>query len=154
MRAIWALTAVVLAYVVAPCVSAQPIALRDPRAYAETLADTMGVSGMAPLRSLYVEVSPNGAVSAAVEAALLAYERGLPTTRAVIAKVEEDVTLSDTYRQIYLYHYWGQNYWLHTRVDFVRISDTEWAVSYVGFASDWAVLAPPVTPGFRSANRN
>jgi hypothetical protein len=80
----------------------------------------------------------------------LVYERGIPTNQAVIAKIEEDITLSDTYRQIFLYHYWGRNYWLHTRVDFVRISgDGEWAVSYIGFASEWAGLASTTTPGFR-----
>lgn len=154
MRTILALAVILLAYVAAPLASAQSVVVRDPRAYADTLADAMGVSGMAPLRALYQEVSPSGTVSATVEAALLAYERGLPSTRAPIAKVQEDVTLSDTYRQIYLYHYWGQNYWLHTRLDFVRISDTEWSVSYVAFGSEWGGLASPVTPGFRSSNRN
>ncbi|MBX9746365.1 MAG: hypothetical protein K2X34_05660 [Hyphomonadaceae bacterium] len=155
MRILLAFAAILLAHFAAPEASAQPIVTRDPRAYMETLADAMGVSGMAPLRSLYVELSNNAPLSTTVEASLLAYERGIPTTRAFVAKIEEDLTLSDTYRQIYLYHYWGQNYWLHTRVDFVRISnDGEWAISYVGFASEWSTLASGVTPGFRPSAPN
>lgn len=155
MRALLAVVVILMALVSATPASAQAITTRDPRAYMETLANTMGVSGMAPLRSIYGEINNGAALSTTVEAALLAYERGIPTTRAVIAKVEEDVMLSDTYRQIYLYHYWGQNYWLHTRIDFVRISaDGEWAMSYVAFSSEWGNLTSATTPGFRVVSRN
>ncbi len=154
MRVIWAVVAILLTVAATSNASAQSVVTRDPRAYTETLADAMGVSGMAPLRSLYVQIAPGGTINATVEAALLSYERALPTTSAAIAKVEEDVTLSDTYRQIYLYHYWGQTYWVHTRLDFVRISANEWALSYLAFGSEWSALASSTTAGFRSTNRN
>jgi len=133
---------------------AQPIVTRDPRAYMETLADAMGVSGMAPLRSLYVEINRGAPLNTNVEAALLSYERGLPSQQAAIARVAEDVMLADTLRSIYLYHYFGENYWVFTRVDFVRIADADWAVAYVAFSSEWNSITISTTPGFRPSQRN
>jgi hypothetical protein len=85
---------------------------------------------------------------------LLAYERGLPSQQAVVSRVTDDVSLSDTFRSIYLYHYYGDNFWVHTRLDFVRVSqDGEWALAFAGFSSEWSGVALATTPGFRSSVR-
>jgi hypothetical protein len=155
MRVALTIIALALLHLAVPAASAQPVVTNNPRAYMETLSNAMGVSGMTPLRSVYEEVGNGAPLNPTVEAALLVYERGLPSTQAVVSRVSEDIMLSDTLRSIYLYHYYGENYWVHTRVDFVRISgDGMWAVAYVGFASEWNSIVINATPGFRPAARN
>ena len=79
----------------------------------------------------------------------MTYERSLTSPRAALSRVTEDVTLSDTLRSIYLYHYYGENIWVHTRIDFVRISDDgEWAVAALSFGGDWSIVAQKRPLGF------
>jgi hypothetical protein len=149
MRVLLAILASVFVLAVARPAAAQPIVTDDPREYMETLRDAMGVSGMGPLRSLYQQLAGSAGINPQIEAALMVYERNMSSPRAAVARVTEDITLGDTLRTVYLYHYWGDNLWVHTRLDFVRISPTEWAVAYIGFGSEWHTIAQPMSPGFR-----
>lgn len=63
MRVFWAFAAFMLSCVVVPSASAQSITTRDPRLYMETLANAMGVSGIAPLRSIYGNLANDGPIS-------------------------------------------------------------------------------------------
>lgn len=149
MKRLIALAAFAVAALSAPIASAQPVVTPDPARFVGELSNNMAVGGVAPLRALYVEMYRSAALPTNIEAALLTYERAIAQPRAVIGRVIDDVTLSDSYRAIYTYHYYGENYWLFTRIDFVRIGD-EWALSAAAFGSEWSTVALSTTPGFRS----
>lgn len=149
MQKLIALVAFAVAGLWGPVASAQPIVTPDPARYASELSNNMAVGGVAPLRELFGEMQRGAALPPDVEAALLPYERAVTQRRAVIGHVIDDVMLSDVYRALYLYHYYGENFWLFTRLDFVRIGD-EWALSGAAFGSDWSKVALISTPGFRS----
>ena len=150
MRKLIAAAAFACAALSASLAAARPIVTADPARYVGELADNMAVGGVAPLRAMYVEMYRGAALPTNIEAALLTYERAITERRAVLGRVIEDVALSDTYRAIYTYHYYGENLWLFTRVDFVRIGE-EWALSAAAFGSDWSAVAMTTTPSFRAA---
>ena len=48
-------------------------------------------------------------------------------------------------QQVYAYSYLGNNIWLFYRIDFVRISDAQWAVSEFSFNSEHPQIVDPST---------
>jgi hypothetical protein len=68
-----------------------------------------------------------------------------------VSRVIDDVVLSDMVRSIYLYHYFGENNWVYTRLDFGGIGDGRWALTGVCFADRWSNIVVATTPGFRPA---
>jgi len=151
MRHFMAIVAFAIAAASASLASAQPIVTADPGRYAAELSNNMAVGGIAPLRALFTEMYPTG-LPTNVEAALITFERAITVRRAIEARVIEDVTLADSFRTIYLYHYYGSTYWVFTRVDFVRIGD-EWALSGASFGSDWTMVAMVTTPDFHPSGQ-
>ncbi|HYD86954.1 MAG TPA: hypothetical protein VEA80_05740 [Vitreimonas sp.] len=129
---------------------AQPVVVADPARHVTELSNNMSVAGVAPLRALYSQMYSGAALPSNVEAALLTYERAITSPRALESRIIEDITLSDAYRAIFLYHYYGSNAWIFIRLDFVRIGPEEWTVSAATFGSEWTRVAIPVTPGFTS----
>lgn len=124
-----------------------PIVVRDPASFVATLAFQMDSQGAEPLRATFLQLF-GGSLGPQFEAQLVVYERAIGTRRAIVSRRIEDVTLSDAVRSIYHYHYYGQNLWIFTRVDFVRIDNERWAVSSLAFNSDWATIYSPSTPSF------
>lgn len=133
---------------------AQPIVTADPGRYATEFSDRMSVGGVAPLRVLYNEMFANASLPANIEAALLTYERGITNPRALRSEVVEDIALSQSYRAIYTYAYYGSNSWIFVRLDFVRIGADEWALSAASFGSEWNSVAIAATPSFVSNRGN
>lgn len=130
--------------------AAQPVVMSDPGRYASDLSSTMSVAGIAPLRAMYSQMYSGAALPSNIEAALLTYERGVTSNRALESRVIEDVSVGDAYRAIFLYHYYGSNAWIFIRLDFVRISPDEWTLSAASFGSEWTTVAIATTPSFRS----
>lgn len=150
MRILFALAAVAV-WLLASTASAQPIVTPDPGRYATELSNNMSVGGIAPLRALYVDMFDARSLPTNIEAALITYERAITNNRAVVARVVEDISLEDTYRSVYLYHYFGSTNWMFTRLDFVRIDPSgDWALSSATFGSEWSSVAMSATSGFRS----
>lgn len=150
MRHIFGLLAFVATLLIAPAATAQPVVVADPLRYATELSNNMAVGGFAPLRQVYVQFAEGAALATNVEAALLSYERVITSPRAVEARIVEDVSLSDTYRAIFLYHYYGSTTWVFTRLDFVNLGGGEWRLVAATFGSQWSNVAIATTPSFRS----
>jgi len=126
-----------------------PVTMANPSQYAADVANLMSRRGVAPLREIY-NLMFGATLPANIEAALIAYERAIDGNTAVIGRVVETTTLADSFRSIYMYHYFGNNAWIFTRLDFVRISETEWALSTTAFSSEWSGVVSTTTPGFSS----
>ncbi|HVK81256.1 MAG TPA: hypothetical protein VM915_11660 [Verrucomicrobiae bacterium] len=149
MRIFWVVAALAVT-LASPIASAQQIVVADPARHATELSNNMAVGGVMPLRTLYSQISEGAALNASVEAGLMTFERSIAAPRAAHAAVIEDMSLADTYRSIVLYHYYGSTTWIFTRLDYVRIGPTEWALSSAYFGSDWRNVALPDSPSFRS----
>jgi hypothetical protein len=143
-------TLVVLGTPSAALAQSPPVTTADPAQYMRDVSALMSRTGISTLRDIYVTMFQTSALPASVEGALVTYERLVAGRQAVLGRIVEDTQLSDTFRSIYTYHYFGDNAWLFTRFDFVRISDTEWALSAAVFSSEWSNVAALATPGFTS----
>lgn len=116
----------------------------DPAAYSQQLADRITTDGVAALRPVLAQIYsiqvrvPNGAVQLPPQAeAQFATMQGLIAGRhAVVAQKLDDVTLANTLRSIYYYHYYGENLWVFTRFDFARVGNNQWALSYLLWSAD------------------
>jgi len=129
-----------------------PLVMRDPGAYARTFADAMALGGVRPMREAFQQLlGPTASLPAEVDNSLRIYESPDMIKPAIVSRVLDDVVLSDAYRVAYIYNYYGGNYWLFTRLEFVRISTTEWTLTRIAFADRWANVALATTPGFESA---
>lgn len=127
-----------------------PIVTTDPTQYAQTFADSMALAGVRPIREAFEDLV-GGPVPQESEAGLLTYERAITQLPARVSRVVEDVTLSDTVRMVYLYHYYGDTAWIFTRLEFVAIGNGRWSLNRVAFADRWANVAVATTPGFQSS---
>lgn len=152
MRIAWALLAALVFCAAAPSARAQvarpPIVTSDPGAYARAFADQMALSGVAPLREAFSGLLHGAPIPPESEAALHVYESPDMVKPAIVSRVLDDQVVGDGYRVVYLYHYFGGNYWLFTRLEFVRISQSEWALVQFKFASTWTGVVLATTPGF------
>lgn len=137
------------------CVASQakaaPVTTDNPAAHAQGLADGMALTGIRALREAYRELlgGETGTVPANVETSLLVYERAIGSRTAIVSRIVEDVTLSGTLRMIYIYHYYGENVWVYTRIDFHSMGEGRWVVAALSFADQWTNVAILTTPGFR-----
>jgi len=128
-----------------------PITMRDPAVYAQTFSDAMALGGVRPIREAFLQLlGPGAQMPADVDAGLRVYENPDMIKPALMSRVVEDVVLADTFRVIYLYNYYGGNYWIFTRLEFVRISTDEWTLSRLAFADRWAHVVLQTTPSFQS----
>lgn len=127
-----------------------PIVTTNPAEYAQTYADSVALGGVEPIRDIFQTMQGGTALATDLEAAIMVYERANLTKPAAISRVIEDVQLSDVLRVIYTYHYFGANSWIFSRLEFVRVSDTEWALNRVAFADRWANVVLETTPSFRA----
>jgi hypothetical protein len=154
MKLSFAAFVVVLMCVLAPDLARAedpPITIADPASYVATVARQMQTEGMQPLRATFAQIASDssGRLSPEIDANIVVYERAIEHRPARLYRLLDDVTLADTVRHIYYYHYFGANAWLFTRFEFVRISDQRWALSGISFTSDWRTIALVTTPGFR-----
>jgi hypothetical protein len=127
-----------------------PIVTTDPAQYAQTFADSMAIAGVRPIREAF-ETLLGGPVAQESEAGLVTYERAITQLPARVSRVVEDVTLSGTVRTIYLYHYYGDNSWIFTRLEFIFIGEGRWTLNRLAFADRWANVVVATTPGFQSS---
>lgn len=136
------------------CALAQlpPIVTPNPVAYVEDVSTVMSRTGVRPLRDIYMQIY-TGSLPANVEGSLVTYERAIGDKQSILSRVVEVTSLADTFTSVYTYNYYGANAWIFTRFDFVRISDSEWALSAVAFSSEWSYVAVQTTPGFASPRR-
>jgi hypothetical protein len=125
-----------------------PIVTDNPRTFANDLAGRMQ-QGVGALRETYAVLFAGAALAPQLDAALIVYERGAAGKSATVHAIADDVALSNVFRSIYLYHYYGENMWMFTRVDFARIADNQWAVTSLSFSSEWSQVVSTTTPGFR-----
>lgn len=146
--ALMALALWVAGLAIPPVANAQPVVTDDPATYAATIARQMQTEDVAPLRYIFAELS-GGQVSTNVDANLMAFERAIAHREARLAQQIEDITLSDTVRQIYYYHYYGDNTWLFTRFEFARVGEQSWALTGLTFSASWTGIVLGVTPGFQ-----
>lgn len=155
MRALL-LTLVLLGAAIAPgaaLAQSPPITTENPGQFTRDVSALMSRTGVGALRDIYVRLFASSALPANVEGALVTYERAIGGQSAVLGRVVEDTTLANTFRSVYTYHYYGSNAWLFTRFDFVKISDSEWALSAVAFSSEWSSVAVQTTPSFTPSPR-
>lgn len=126
-----------------------PVVTTNPALYAQTFADSMAMSGVRPIRDVF-QALMGGPLPPDVEPGLITYERAITQMPARVSRVIEDVTLAgDVTRMIYLYHYFGDNSWIFTRLEFVFLGDGRWALNRVAFADRWAAIVVATTPGFQ-----
>lgn len=128
------------------------VVTENPAGYAQGFADTMTLSGIRSLRETYVILyGPfGGTLPTNIESTLLVYERAIGSATAQISRVIEDITLGEATRTIYIYHYFGNNLWLFTRLDFYFMGDGRWALGSLAFADQWASIVSATTPSFRA----
>src|SRR5262245_28848960 len=126
-----------------------PIVVRDPGQYAQTFADSMALAGVRPLRDAFTTLIAPAALPPEGESSLRIYETSITQLPARVSRVIEDVVLGDALRTIYLYHYYNDNAWIFTRLDFVRIGEDQWALTRLAFSDRWANVVLTTTPGFR-----
>lgn len=155
MRIFAILAFVAAAFVLTPVAAAQTVATNvvrtaDPRLFVSDISDRMSRTGMAPLRRAYEQLFNSNALPTDIESALLAFEREIGEHPAEVHRVVEDVVLADTLRSIYTYHYYGRQAWLFVRYDFVRVGNSDWAVSAISMSSQWGYVSRTTTPGFQS----
>lgn len=129
----------------------------DPATYSQQLADRVTTDGVAALRpalaqiySIQVQV-PNGSVQLPpqVEAQFTTMQGLIAGRHAVVAQKLDDITLANTLRSIYYYHYFGGNLWVFTRFDFARIADGQWALSYMLWSGDQNSIGISPTLSYR-----
>ena len=135
----------------APARAQTTVITTDPRGYAQGLMDAMTLGGMRPLREAYTDMFNGAQLSANIETTLLVYERAIGQNSAHVARIADDVVLSDVLRVIYLYHYFGENSWVYTRLTFHAVGDGRWAMAQLSFADQWATIVVATSPGFRPA---
>ena len=137
-------------FAAAPRAAAEPpIVMRDPGQYAQTFADSMALAGVRPLRDAFTTLVAPNAPPPELESALRVYETAITQLPARVSRVVEDLVLGDALRTIYLYHYYNDNSWIFTRLDFVRIGEDRWALHRISFSDRWANVVLTTTPGFR-----
>lgn len=124
-----------------------PLTTADPGAYAQSFSDAMTLAGVRPIRDAFVAMIGQQ-LPADVEQGLRVYETAGLTLPAGVARVIDDISAGDAYRVIYLYHYFGGNAWVFTRIEFARIDERRWAVSRVAFADRWSGVVLSTTPAF------
>ena len=137
---------------------AKTITTPDPGAYSQQLADRIATDGVAALRPVLTQLYAIQVHVPAASAQLPPqYEAQFTTMQSVIAgrhatinRKLDDVTLADTLRSIFYYDYFGDNVWIFTRFDFVRVGDNRWAVSLVLWGGDESVVGIAPAPGFHS----
>lgn len=128
-----------------------PVVTSNPTVYAQTFADSMALAGVRPIREAF-EALVGGPVPQESEAGLVTYEQAITALPARVSRVIEDVSLGGgTVRMIYLYHYFGDNTWIFTRLEFVSIGDGRWSLNRLAFADRWANVVVATTPGFQSS---
>jgi len=111
----------------------------------------MALAGVRPIREAF-EALVGGTIPADAEAGIVTYEQAITQLPARVSRVIEDVTLADSVRIIYLYHYYGDNSWIFTRLEFISIGDGRWAFNRLAFADRWATVVVATTPGFQSSH--
>lgn len=136
-------------------VNRPPVITRDPGAYAQQMADMMALGGVQPLRETFMTMlaPASGHLPDDIDSSLRVYENPNLIKPAQVARIIDDEVLGDSYRVVFLYHYFDSNYWIFTRLEFVRISPTEWTLTRLSFADTWNGVALPLTPGFQPASR-
>lgn len=129
------------------------VVTENPASYTQGFADAMALQGIRSLRETYVTLyTPfGGVVPTNIESTLMVYERAIGSGTAQISRIVEDVTLGEALRIIYAYHYFGNNLWLFTRLEFYFLGDGRWALGSLAFADQWDAIASPTTPSFRAA---
>lgn len=161
MRIFLAVLSTLIATLIVPAVSAQQngvasvIVTADPEAYARQLADQMSAQGTEALRPVLLELYANQIRVPVASAQLPPQYQAQFTTmqtliagrRASITQKLNDVTLAGTLRSIFYYHYYGDNIWIFTRFDFVRVASGRWGVSLVLWGGDQSVvgISPTIT---------
>jgi hypothetical protein len=168
MRKFFSAIAVLVAALAAPAVAQQAngatavVTMADPAAYAQQIANRMNTDGVSALRpaltelyanSIHVPVA-NAQLPPQWEAQFTTLQTLIAGRHAAITQKLSDVVLADTLRSIYYYHYYGDNVWVFTRFDFVRVGNGRWAVSLVLWGGDESVVGispsitfQPVQPG-------
>lgn len=161
MRALFAAISALILMFASPDAVAQQngataiISMSDPDAYARQLADRMTSEGVealrAPLTELYAYQVHVPVASAQLppqwQAQFTTMQTVIAGRRASVSREISDVTLADTLRSIHYYHYFGDNVWIFTRLDFVRVANGRWALSYLLWGGDASVvgISPSVT---------
>jgi hypothetical protein len=144
--------ALVFALVVSACSQAESVASNsvfdqpapDPRAHGDQIAARIAESGVATIREEFARI---GQTNQQIETALTTIDTAIGGRPPLSWRMIEDVTLSDTVRNIYYLHTY-QGTLLFTRLDFVREGGTWYFVGYY-FANNWQMVASPTTPGFQ-----
>ncbi len=161
MRVFLAVIATLIAASIAPAAAAQQngatsvIIVADPDAYARQIADQMSTQGTDALRPVMLELYANQ-IHVPVASAQMPpqYQAQFTTMQTLVAgrhasitQKLSDVSLAGTLRSIFYYHYYGDNIWVFTRFDFVRIANGRWGVSLVLWGGDESVvgISPTVT---------
>jgi hypothetical protein len=130
----------------------------DPAIYSQQLADRMATEGVSALRPVLTQLYANQ-VRVPVASVQLPpqYEAQFTTMQGLIAgrhasleRKLDDVVTANTLRSIYYYHYYGDNIWIFTRFDFVRVADDRWAVSLVLWGGDQSVVGISPSPSQHS----
>lgn len=129
-----------------------PVVTSNPLQYVQDVSALMSRAGVGPIRDIYAQIYPS-ALPPNIEGTLITYERAIAGKQSRLSRVIDVASLADTFSSIYTYQYYGENLWLFTRFDFVRISETEWALSAVSFSSEWSFVALQTSPGFTSSPR-
>lgn len=138
------------------------ITTEDPAAFARELADRVSAEGVDALRPILTEIyaiqmRTAGAQLPAQQAAIFDAAQAMIAGReASIISELDDIVLGGAFRTIFYYHYFGDNVWIFSRFDFVRMDDRRWALSLLLWGGDASLVGLSPAPTFRSeaAERN
>ncbi|MDJ0922601.1 MAG: hypothetical protein QNI84_15845 [Henriciella sp.] len=115
----------------------------DPDAYVTTLLAGIEAEGMSTIRAEFESMGLNTPQN---EVAIAVYESIQKETDERWTDLISVISSGDVLRQYYAYAYLGGNGWIFIRVDFVRTSDQEWALSNLMFNSEYASVVARTIP--------
>ncbi|HRE44234.1 MAG TPA: hypothetical protein PKY87_09710 [Terricaulis sp.] len=127
------------------------ITVDNPATYSQRLADEIARDGVIATAPILTRIYALQAGVADIQlnpqqlAQFTTIQQMIAGRRATVVQQLADIALADTLRSIYYYHYFGRNVWIYTRLDFVRVGETQWALSALLWNSDANALG--IEPG-------
>lgn len=140
--------------------SSAAIAMADPAAYSREIAERMSAQGVEPLRPLLTQMyatqigvsNANVQLPPQLDAQFATIQTLIAGRRATVTRRIGDVVAGDALRSIFYYHYFGDNVWVFTRFNFVRVGEDQWALSMVIWGGTENIVGLAPQPMFEPVN--
>ena len=112
----------------------------DPEAYVSGVLSDIETEGMSSVRALFNEMGLNNPQN---EAAISVYQSHEDPSQKRWTELMGVVESGNALQQYYGYAFIGGNSWIYLRIDFNRMSDTDWVLSSLVFNSEYSQIMAP-----------